>query len=49
MHTTKRFYGYNKTLPNISEIVRKNWHILQVSSELRDAFVNKTTIAFKRN
>ena len=40
---------YNRTLPNISEIVRKNWHILQINPEFRNVFVNKPTIAFKRN
>ena len=36
-------------LPNISEVVKKNWHILQMNLEFRNAFVNKPTIAFKRN
>ena len=36
-------------LPNISEVVKKNWHILQMNLEFRNVFVNKPTIAFKRN
>ena len=40
---------YNKTLPNISEVVRKNCHILHINPEFRNVFANKPTIAFKRN
>ena len=40
---------YHRTLPNISEVVRKNWHILQINPELRHVFVNKPSIAFKGN
>ena len=40
---------YNRMIPNISEVVRKNWHILQINTEFRNMFVNKPTIAFKRN
>ena len=40
---------YNRTLPNISVVVRENWHILQINSEFRNVFVNKPTVAFKRN
>ena len=40
---------YNRTLPNISEVVRKNWHILQINPEFCNAYVNKPTIAFQRN
>ena len=36
-------------LTNISEVVQKNWHILQLSHEFRNVFVNKPTIAFKGN
>ena len=35
------------TLSNILEVVRKNWHILQINPEFRNVFVNKPTIAFK--
>ena len=34
---------YNRTLPNIAEVIRKNWYILQINSELRDVFINKPT------
>ena len=40
---------YNRTLPNISEVARKNWHILQINPEFRNAYVNKPTIVFQRN
>ena len=30
---------YNRTLPNISEVVRKNWHILQINPEFYNVFV----------
>ena len=40
---------YNRTLPNMSEVVKKNWHILHINPELRNVFVDKPTISFKRN
>ena len=40
---------YNRTLPNISEVARKKWHILQTTSEFRNMFIKKLTIALKRN
>ena len=40
---------YYRTLPDIPKAVRKNWHILQINPELHNVFVNKPTIAFKRN
>ena len=40
---------YDRTLPNISDVARKNWHILQINLELRNVFVDKPTIKFKKN
>ena len=40
---------YNRTLPNISEVVRKNCHILQINPEFGNVSVNKPTIVSKRN
>ena len=40
---------YNKTLPNVSEVIRKNQHILQIIPEFCQVLVNKPTISFKRN
>ena len=40
---------YNKTFPNISAVLIKNWYILQINSEFCNVFVNKPTIAFKGN
>ena len=37
---------YNRTLPNISDVVRKNCIFVP---EFRNVFVNKPIIAFKRN
>ena len=41
--------AYNRTLPSISEVVRKNLHILQINHEFSNAFINKPKIEFKRN
>lgn len=41
--------AHNRTIRNISEVVGKNWHILQINPEFRNAFVNKPTTEFKRN
>ena len=35
--------------PNISEVVRNNWQILQINPEFCNVLVNKPTVAFKRN
>ena len=32
-----------------SEVVRKNWHILQINPDFCNAYVNKPTLVFKRN
>ena len=32
---------YNRALPNISEVVRKNWHILVINPEFCNVFVTK--------
>ena len=34
---------YNRALPNLSEVVRKNCHILQINPEFRNVFVSKPT------
>ena len=39
---------YNRTLPKTLEVVRKNWHILQINPELGNVSIYKTTIAFER-
>ena len=38
----------NRTLPDTSEVVRKNWYILQITPEFY-VFVNKRAIAFTKN
>ena len=40
---------YNRYLPNISNIIIKNWNILQISPTLQKEFVKKPMITYKRN
>ena len=40
---------YNRFLPNISKIIRKNWNILSVNRSLKKIFQNEPVTAFKRN
>ena len=40
---------YNKTLPNITKIVNKNWNILQINTKFHGVFQATPTIAFKRS
>ena len=39
---------YNKTLPNLKQIINKHWH-LQINSNLRTAFEQEPLIAYRRN
>ena len=39
---------YNKTLPNISKVVNRNWNIVQIDIEFLGVFQTKPMIAFKR-
>ena len=40
---------YNKTLPNLKQIINKHWHLLQINSNLRTAFEQEPLIAYRRN
>ena len=40
---------YNRTLPNISKIVNKNWNISQIKAEFHGVFQATAVIAFKRS
>lgn len=40
---------YNRTLPNISNVVKKNWNILQINPHFHHVFGVTPTLAFKRN
>ena len=40
---------YNKTLPNVKQLINKQWHLLQISSNLRTAFEQENLIAYRRN
>ena len=39
----------NKSLPNISKIITRNWSILQISPTLQNTFDNKPMITNKSN
>ena len=39
---------YNRTLPNTSKIVKRNWNILQINTEFHGVFQATPMIAFKR-
>lgn len=40
---------YNRTLPNISKIVNRNWNILQVKTKFQLIFSSKPMTAFKQS
>ena len=40
---------YNRYLPNISNIITKNWNILQISPSLQKVFDKKPMMIYKRN
>ena len=40
---------YNRTLPNLRQIINKHWDILKINPELKEIFHVKPMIAFKRN
>ena len=40
---------YNRTLPNISKIVNRNWNILQINTEFHGVFQATPLIAFQRS
>ena len=40
---------YNRFLPNISNIVRKQWNIIIISRTLQGVFQEELITAFKRN
>ena len=40
---------YNRTLPNRSKIVNRNWNILQISTKFHGVFQGTPMIAFKRS
>ena len=40
---------YNRTLPNISKIVNRNWNILQINTKFHGVFQATSMIAFKRS
>ena len=40
---------YNRTLPNMSKIVNRNWNILQINTEFHGVFQATPMIVFKRS
>ena len=40
---------YNRTLPNISKIMNRNWNILQINTEFHEVCKATPIIAFKRS
>ena len=40
---------YNRFLPNLTAVVRKNWNILQTNKSRRELFQEQPITAFKRN
>ena len=40
---------YNRFLPKLTAVVRKNWNILQTNKYLRELFQEQPITAFKRN
>ena len=40
---------YNKSLPNVKQIINKHWHLLQINSNLRTAFEQEPLRAYRRN
>lgn len=40
---------YNKTLPNIKEILEKNWNILQTNADLSSTFEKQPRVVYRRN
>ena len=40
---------YNKTLPNVKQIINKHWRLLQINANLRTAFEQESLIAYRRN
>ena len=40
---------YNRTLPDLTAITRKHWHILQANDELKKVFAEPPMLAYRRN
>ena len=40
---------YNKTLPNVKQIINKHWHLLQISSNLKTAVEQEPIIVYIQN
>ena len=40
---------YNKTLLSVKQIINKHWHLLQINSNLRNAFTQESLIAYRGN
>ena len=40
---------YNRTLPPISSIINKHWNLLQIDNDIKNEFIERPVIAYKRN
>ena len=40
---------FNKTLPNIKNVIDQHWHILSINENLRKVFDKRTFIAYRKN
>ena len=49
LHRIPMIITFNRTLPPLSKIISKNWNTLQIDRNLKDFFVNKPIISYRRN
>ena len=40
---------FNRTLPNIKEIIDKHWHLLQIKPKLKNIFQERPIIGYRKN
>ena len=40
---------FNRTLPNIKEIIDKHWHLLQINPKLKNIFQERPVIGYRKN
>ena len=40
---------YNRTLPNMKNILQQHWHLLKIDSTLEETFQQTLILAFRRN
>ena len=40
---------YNRTLPNIKNLLQQHWHLFKINPTLEETFQQSLTLAFRRN